>query len=153
MLVFGLGKSDRRLIHNHYRKHAKRKKVQVEVELLVQLPNPNSKHHMYEEKCWLPQRRALEAHVWLWSTKRGGEEFLGEEWSLEDYLLGNLGPKQTLLRIEVDARGDEDDDGWIGRELEEVVIEPGKEEEREVVYGGTGGLDYERDESVSFTGW
>lgn len=67
--------------------------------------------------------------------------------------MGNLGPKQTLLRVEESARGDEDEDGWIGREVRRVEIEPRVEEEREVVYGGTGALDYERDESVSFTGW
>lgn len=154
MLIFGLGKDLRRLIHNHYRTHAKRRKVQLEVELQV-LVEEFGPGHVFQQKALRPRRRAIQAHVWLWSKKRGGEDFYEEgEWNLEDALLGNLGPKQTALRVEGDAKGDEDEDGWIGREVEEVSVDPEERQSREVVRrGGAGSLDYERITGVDFTGW
>lgn len=153
MLVFGLGKAARRLIHDHYRKQAKRRKVQIELELNVLVTGPGP-HSVFEQKRFRPRRRALQAHVWLWSKKRGGENFLEQgEWNLEDHLLGNLGPKQTALRVEEDGKGDEDDDGWIGRKVEEVYLDGKVDDIREAVRGGTGTLDYERVKGNDFTGW
>lgn len=153
MLVFGLGKEARRLIHNHYRTHAKRRKVQVEVELNILVTEPGP-HNAFERKVFRPRRRAIQAHVWLWSKKRGGEDFLDEgEWNLDDYLLGNLGPKQTALRVEENAKGDEDEDGWIGRKVKEVYLDGKEDDMMDAVRGGTGSLDYERAKGNEFTGW
>lgn len=91
--------------------------------------------------------------MWVWSKRRGGEEFLDGEWGLGEYLRGELGPSQTALRIERDAKGDEDEDGWIGRDVEGDGVESEEEEEREVVYGGPGSLDYERVRGHGFSGW
>ncbi|KAK4505304.1 hypothetical protein PRZ48_003267 [Zasmidium cellare] len=159
MLVFGLSKPLRRLIHAHYRPHAKRRKLTLEVELQV-LVEEDGPGHVWPIKVFRPRRRAVEAHVWVWSRKRGGEDFYGEqEWRLEEALAGNLGAKQTMLRVEGDGKGDEDGDGWIGREVREVRIDDGEEGEgrrrrRSVGFGGaTGSLDYGRVEGVEFTGW
>ena len=96
------------------------------------------------------KRRAVAAHAFRWRNKREhfNPERDGETWTLEDYLAGSLGPSQTLLRIEPDMRGDEDEDGYTGRDIEEYEV---VEEQREVVFGSTGSLQYDR--ADTFTGW
>lgn len=72
-------------------------------------------------------------------------------WDLERFLDGKLCARLPL-RIEQCARGDEDGDGYIGREIVEYESESEEDEpEREVVYSGPGTLDYQR--ASYFTGW
>lgn len=138
VLVFGLGKEARKIIHRHYRHYranAKRTRVRVEVDLR----SPNHTLH----------RRVIEARAWLCNSNRTKYDVVeGATWTLEKYLEGKLEPRQTLLRISPSLRGDEDDDGYIGRDVQERVIEEGK---KEIVYGSGGGLAYER--AKTFTGW
>ncbi|KXT15857.1 hypothetical protein AC579_10411 [Pseudocercospora musae] len=150
MLIFGQGKDSRTLIHQRYRRqHAKRKRVQVEIEVVV--PGDRA-----TPEVWRIERRTITAHAWLFSRIRECPVCDGTEnaekkcptWVLEEYLEGQL-EDHAPLRIEADAKGDEDrEDGYIGRDVMEYEIQS---EQREVVMGGRGMLDYER--ATYFTGW
>lgn len=146
MLIFGQGKDARTLIHQRYRRqHAKRKRVQVEIEVVVRS----------HDEHWRIERRTITAHAWLFSRIRECPVSDGTEdaekkcpsWGLEEYLEGQL-EDHAPLRIEADAKGDEDQDGYIGRDVMEYEIQS---EQREIVMGGGGMLDYER--ASYFTGW
>lgn len=146
MVIFGQGKAAREFIHKHYRPDAKRKKVIVEIEVMVVKP-PDRRQH--ELDLWEPQRRTIFVHAW----KRSGEiEGCGDacaNWTLEDYTAGTLAP-ELPLRIEESAKGDEEADGYLGRDVVEHDIEV---EKREVIYGGPGLLDYERVKGNTWSGW
>ncbi|CAK4034021.1 Hypothetical predicted protein [Lecanosticta acicola] len=147
MLVFGLSKETRKLIHQHYRPHAKRKSIPVEAEVKVLTPDEDG------QTSWKLERRAMRAHAWLCNNNGKGAHRVveGATWTLEDYLEGKLEPKQTVLRIEPNMRGDEDDDGFIGREVEETIL---KREVREEVQSGPGEMEvYTRIKGCGFSGW
>ncbi|EME47716.1 hypothetical protein DOTSEDRAFT_51059 [Dothistroma septosporum NZE10] len=142
IVVFGLGRESRGLLHKHYQPFAKRKTVEMVVEIAVPARGNSGALEL--------KRRAVAVHAFLWRNKR--EHFEperdGETWNLGDYLAGNLGPSQTLLRVEPSMKGDEDNDGYIGRDVLEYEVE---QEQRETVYGGAGSLQYDR--AATFTGW
>lgn len=153
MILFGQGKRARGLVHRHYRpQHTKRKKVAVEIEVVVLKPMACRRH---EFDFWEPQRRTIYAHVW--KRCRGGTEGCGAgegnsrcpDWTLEEYLAGLLTP-DLPMRIEANAKGDEREDGYLGRDVAEHDIEV---EKREVVYGGPGRLYYERIKGDGRLGW
>lgn len=145
MLVLGQGRDSRNVIHEHYRPHCRRIKVEVEVDVAVTVP-----HHErdYETERWRLQRRTVWAHAWLWSNAGSSDTHFRTQvprWNLEDYLAGALGPKEPP-RIE--------EDGWPDAEViiadtqyERVSQQP----KREIVYGGCGSLDYIVEDH--FTGW
>lgn len=102
LVVFGLGKDARAHIHQHYRPHAKRRKLQIEIDVAVREGTPKgAPTRLRKVQC---VRRVVNAHVWLWSGPRG-EDVVGldSRWTLEDYLEGRLGPAQTALRVETYA--------------------------------------------------
>lgn len=142
IVVFGLGRESRTQLHKHYKAFAKRKTVEVVVE--IEIPSRQNAG-TFEKK-----RRAVAAHAFLWRDKHEHfePERVGDTWTLEDYLGQNLGPKQTGLRISPTMRGDEDDDGYTGRDIVEYEVEA---EQREVVFGSAGSLSYDR--ADAFAGW
>ncbi|CAK1361569.1 hypothetical protein CB0940_03070 [Cercospora beticola] len=145
MLVFGLGKEARDVLRAYYGRFAHRHRFPVELEVRV---GEDGRYHL--------ERRAIWAYVWLKSSKIDDCEVSSHDngcpkWDLEQFLGGKLGARLPL-RIEQCARGDEDEDGYIGREIVEHESEPEEDEpEREVVHGGPGLLDYQR--ASYFTGW
>lgn len=154
MVFFGQGKIARDFIHKHYRPQAKRKKVQVEIDVMVLKP-PQERQH--EQDFWIPQRRTVWVNAWRWNAEIEGCQS-GErtthcaDWTLEDYLAGILAA-EFPMRIEASAKGDEEADGYLGRDILEYDIEVEKPEEREVIYGGPGRLDYERMKGNTWSGW
>lgn len=154
MLVFGQGKKARNIIHQHYMRNqrSRRKRVSVEIEVLV--PVPLSQRATTDDLYCL-ERRRIEAHAWLdsrieeCSISDGTEDSADpcQTWHIEDYLTGKLEP-EAPLRIEPSAKGDEDEDGYIRRDTKEFDF---RFEQREVVLGRGGTLDYER--ARHFTGW
>ncbi|KAK5122103.1 hypothetical protein LTR85_004349 [Meristemomyces frigidus] len=143
MLIFGQGKKARRLIHEHYR--AKTRRVTVEVQVDVAVPVPLFQRKLPTDS-WRLKRRIISAHAWIWSNAGSGDvQFRTQcpKWTLEDYIEGNLAPKQPL-RIER-AGFLEDEVSIIENDNED------EEEVREVIYGGCGALDYDR--GPGFTGW
>ncbi|PPJ49713.1 hypothetical protein CBER1_02897 [Cercospora berteroae] len=145
MLVFGLGKEARDVLRAYYGRFAHRRRSQVELEVRV---GEDGQYHL--------ERRAIWAYVWLKSSKIDGCKVSSYDngcpnWNLEQFLEGKLCARPPL-RIEQCARGDEDEDGYIGREVIEYESEPEEDErEREVVHSGPGLLDYQR--ASYFTGW
>ncbi|KAK3701224.1 hypothetical protein LTR37_015603 [Vermiconidia calcicola] len=159
MVIFGQGREARDCIHRHYRSHARRVKVQIEVD--VQVPESNGDGES-PYMLWYLQRKKTWAHAWLWSNVSSVDaEFRATApcWTLEDYLAGNLKPAQGI-RIEPG--------GFIGDnydpDVDEVSGERGgddggavipksnqQRERREVVYGGAGPLDYQRTDAA--IGW
>jgi hypothetical protein len=151
MLIFGQGREARNHIHQHYRPSAKRVKVQVEVDFLV--PDATS-------SSWLIQRKRIWASSWLWANPRSTElhfrnTFPGG-WTIEAYLSGAL-VRSRAMRIGYDGSigddyncdGSEDEEG---REEQPGNPKEGPQaEQREVVRGGSGTLDYERSEAA--IGW
>ncbi|EME86688.1 uncharacterized protein MYCFIDRAFT_206910 [Pseudocercospora fijiensis CIRAD86] len=134
MLIFGQGKDARNVVHQRYRRqHAKRKRVEVEIEVLV----PG------QDEPWRPERRTIIAHAWLFSRIRECSVSDGTEvaekkcpsWYLEGYLAGQLEPHDRL-RISADAKGDEDQDGYIGRDVKEYEIQSEQREVRIILQGG-----------------
>lgn len=143
VLVFGLGKEARKIIHRHYRHYlpnAKRTRVRVEVDLRG--PDRSLQRRVIEARAWLCNSHRAK------SARKAHDVVEGATWTLEKYLEGKLEPRQTLLRISPGLKGDEDDDGYIGRDVQERVIEEGT---KEIVYGSGGGIAYER--AKTFTGW
>ena len=143
MLVLGQGRPGRNLIHQHYQPRTRRVKVQIELDVVV----PKPAGYTPTER-WYLKRRRIWAYAWLWSNAGSGDVLCRSttsRWTLEDCIAGDLGPKQSL-RIEPNARGDEGEDGEI-----DVSSDCGNQEEREVIYGGCGHLDYDRVDA--FTGW
>lgn len=146
MLVFGLSKTSRKLIHRHYRPNTRRVKLSVEVDVVVKVPLHERSH---PDQNWRLQRRHVWAHAWIWSNVGSVDVHFPTtfpRWSLEDYIGGAFEPEQKL-RIEPTAKGDEGEKG----EVDFVYESDNEMEHREVVYGGCGELDYER---VDYhTGW
>lgn len=148
MLILGLSRRRRDRIHQHYRPHVKRIKVQVELDVLIEGPSAAGP---IEQRFYELKRRRVWAHVWLWSNIDTGEVYsrTGQpRWTLEDYIAGTFDPVQRL-RIEPDGRGDERQEGEAFDE-EDGGVECDAEQ-REVVFSGPGLLDYAR--SDGFTGW
>lgn len=151
MVIFGQGKRARELIHKHYGLHAKRKKVPVEIEVIVLKA---AKDRQHEHDIWGPQRRTIFVHAWRRSaeiegcTSRQGTTPCAN-WMLESYIAGTLAP-ELPMRIEASAKGDEDADGYLGRDVVEYDIEV---EKREVIYGAPGRLAYERIKGNTWSGW
>ncbi|KAF2216518.1 hypothetical protein CERZMDRAFT_109391 [Cercospora zeae-maydis SCOH1-5] len=144
MLVFGLGKEARDILRAYYGRFAHRRRFPVELEVRVE---SDGMFHL--------ERRAVWAYVWLKSKVNGCEVSSHDKgcpnWRLEQFLEGKLCPRLSL-RIEHCARGDEDEEGYIGRDIVEYESEPDDHPaEREVVYSGPGQLSYER--ATYFTGW
>jgi len=92
-----------------------------------------------EKERWRPRRQRIYAHVWLYSNAGSGDAIFrtqAPKWTIEDYIEGNL----------------ETGEGWqdFGDDRSERYGES-RLEEREVVYSGSGHLDYVR--ADYFTGW
>ncbi|KAK5119121.1 hypothetical protein LTR62_000332 [Meristemomyces frigidus] len=156
MLVFGLGKVSRRLIHQHYRSTCKRVKVEVELDVAVPvLPGERD----FTGERWRVVRRKVWADVWLWANDLDFvfKGVVPGGWRIEDYLTGGSGREGGM-----DVRSPE--------EWEDVLIEAGEadgqleggeayvvqgtmqpEPKTEVVYGGCASLNYNRESH--FTGW
>lgn len=107
------------------------------------------------EDAWQLERRTIRAYAWIRSKLDGCAHSKAlnkcDDWTLKAYLDGTLLP-QRPIRVSTDGKGDEDKDGYIGRDIwtyDESQSE--QKPERELVYGGSGGLDYER--ADYFTGW
>ena len=161
IVLFGQGRESRDLIHRHYRPYARRVKVQVEID--VSIPVPISERRFADEN-WTLERRRIWAHSWLWSDAANAGEYLRMDlpgWRLEDYLAGNY-EQDEHLRIGRDGSlgkdydgevsGDESDDGVsVHAETEVKEDEEEGSGKREVVYGGCGSVEYERDEAA--IGW
>ncbi|KAK0934856.1 hypothetical protein LTR29_013570 [Friedmanniomyces endolithicus] len=144
MVVFGLGATSREIIHDHYRANCRRVKVEVEIDVQVAMPSTERDFGM---ERWQLERRKVWAHVWLWANAGNGDLLThtqARRWSIDDYLEGNLEPKEIPHIVE--DRSDVDvgvprDDGHAERRVKD----------RECVYGVTGHLDYIR--GPDFTGW
>ena len=156
MVIFGQGKEGRNLIHRHYRPNARRVKVQVEIDVLIPAFPTDHTLPCYH---WVFQRRKIWAHAWLWCNVSSVDvQFRSEQtgWTLEAYLAGDLAANQSL-RIEPAGRlgEDYDADGVTDEDDNEApqhhYRRKPKVEPREVVYGGPGHLDYERDAAA--VGW
>jgi len=148
MVVFGQGKQARNLIHQHYRRHARRVKLEVEIDVCVPVEPPLDL--AVPSTRWRLQRRKVWAHAWLWSDTSIANFHFGPEkrrWTLEDYLHGTLAPPQTL-RIEPDGKGDERNDSDGSDAFNGLERAP---KQRPVIRSGCGHLDYERTET--FSGW
>jgi len=143
MVIFGQGKTARKLIHEHYRANTRRVKIPVEVDVAVPVP-PHERRYPLEH--WRLKRRTIKAHAWIWSNVGSGDvQFRTQvpRWTLEDYVSGDLGPSQALRVAER---------GYLEEEVSVVESEDEVwEEVREVLRGGAGHLDYGRE--AGFTGW
>ena len=103
MLVFGLGRAARGLIHEHYRPYCRRIKAEVQVDLLVPIG-------------WQVERYKIWAHVWVWSNAISVDARFRATvsgWSIGGYL--DINDPESALRIEPSAKGDErfSEDGSI----------------------------------------
>lgn len=149
MVIFGQGRNARDEIHEHYRPHSRRVKVQVEIDVLVEIP-PFERQSPYE--LWRLQRRTIWVHTWLWSDVGNIDTQLRSQvpgWTLEDYLAGEMDMDQSM-RVQYSSTSEEDGYYVMGAPENHREIE--REQDRQVVYGGCGSLDYERVES-GFAGW
>lgn len=150
MVVFGLAKEARDIIREYYRRFAHRRRAQVEIDVCVKTAIDDQTS---PDDHWHIERRVIRAYVWfrksLADCELAAKDSKCANWRLDDYLEGRLTPREHL-RIDPDGKGDEAEDGYIGRDIVEYESEP-EEEERDVVYGGAGLLDYHR---ASYnTGW
>ncbi|KAK0890187.1 hypothetical protein LTR02_014873 [Friedmanniomyces endolithicus] len=144
MVVFGLGATSREIIFDHYRANGRRVKVEVEIDARVAMPPTN--HNSEVERCQL-ERRKIWAHAWLWADAGSGNSkphTQTQTWSIDDYLDGNLEPRQIPHVVEEwsDVEIDVSRSSWQADT---------RVEERECIYGCTGHLDYIR--GPGFTGW
>jgi hypothetical protein len=99
MLIFGEGKDGREQVHKHYRPHAKRIKVQVEIEQSVAVPSGERRH---PRERWVLKRKRLWAHAWLWTNVREFESQFRSDtqgWKLEEYISGKYNVHQAM-RVE-----------------------------------------------------
>lgn len=133
MLVLGQGRNNRRLIHDHYA-DTRRMKVKVEIEVLR--PVPFFDRRSIGER-WRRERKAIWAHAWLWSDVSSPDLCFRHEvpmWTLEDYVSGTIRTENgSSLRIRNDWKLTDEED-------ENLEEEPA----REIVYAGSGMLEYER---------
>lgn len=108
MLVFGLGKEARHLVHQHYRPCCRRIKAEIQVDVLV--PVGIWDRRLVDEK-WRLQRRKIWAHCWIWSNVGSGDvHFRTQEpaWTLEEYLIASTDDQpEWAIRVEETAKGDE----------------------------------------------
>ena len=107
MLIFGEGKEGRDQLHQHYRPHAKRIKVEVEFDVAVPVL---AEDRRYPQERWVLMRKRQWAHAWLWSNVREFEMQVRmdlEGWRLEDYLAGTYAMHRAL-RIECQQGEDYD---------------------------------------------
>lgn len=149
MLLFGQGHEARDCIHEHYRPHAKRIKVQVEVELLS--PSSDSRPQtLFRKKIW--------ANAWLWRDITTFDGLAGRDfiWTLDAYLSGSLGAQRSPRIVKASFVGDEclgDDEQ--GEHVENyttsssgtILINHGQSEGLDDTgwpLNGSMGLDYER---------
>lgn len=143
MLVFGLRKEARDILRTYYHPFAHCRRIEVDFEACIET---SPEDRVASEQHWHLEPRAICAYAWVKSGLDDCElSTKGEscpDWRLGDYLEGKLS-LQEPMRIEPSGRGDEDDDGYIGRDIAQYESEP-EEEEREVVYSGPGNLDYVR---------
>ena len=155
MLIFGEGREGRDQIHQHYRPHAKRIKVQVEFDVAVPVlagdPYAPQKH-------WVLERKKQWAHAWLWSNVRDFEmQFLMDlqSWGLEDYLAGEYAMHQALLigcqQVEDYDGGESSDEGHEDESDAEKIdeVEEGEDTGQPwVIDGGFKRLEYERSDDA-----
>lgn len=140
MLVIGLTKADRKLVNTHYRNHSKRKSVSLEVELLETDATPFSPNSLRVARPHV-KRTHIRACAWICRSRKKVDFLPDRKWTIEHFVEGRYETKQTLLRMSDTGKGDEDEDGYIGREIVEREI---KREKREDVFGGSGGGDWQR---------
>lgn len=155
MIIFGQGSAGRKRIHKHYRPHARRVKVEVEVETIV-LTTPSDGSSASGQ--WRPQRRTIWAHAWLWSNFGSIDVEFRQTWTLEKYLSSTLAgpePAGDTLRIE----GNRQPDVEIEVDSSDYECET---EKHESVQGDCGDLDvlsdcehldYEGVLGLGFGGW
>ena len=176
MLIFGEGKDGRDQIHKHYRPHAKRIKLQVEMDMAVPIPSEDRKT---PDERWALKRKRLLAHAWLWADVRDIDNHFRvdlEGWKLEEYLAGKYTLNQAM-RVEegvgedyevgdskdaenqwdVDVQNTDSAETWVPEpEPQEVGVVQGissiggrvDQEGRHVPSGGIGGLSYERSDDA-----
>lgn len=142
MLVFGLGRSSRALIAEHYSASSRRVKVDVHVDVVEEI---SVTQRVHPEAKWCLARRVIAAHVWLWSNGGSDEMCQGPAWTLEDYIEGSFGARQETMSVHPTGKGEDEKDEGEGYEM--------RVDGRQIIYGGEGGLDYERDDGVAFSGW
>lgn len=149
-VLFGQGKRARDIIHAHYRRQSsksKRRKVIVEIEVVVLKPLSQRQH---ARDLYGLERRCIEAHAWKSKGKVEGCDEQCRNWKLEDFMEGKY-RDEVPMRIKETGKGDEDGEGWIGRDVGEFDVEIAR---REVVYAtGPGVLDYERIQGDGWSGW
>ena len=121
MLIFGEGRGGRDQVHEHYRPHAKRIKLQVETEIVVPVKADDRES---PRERWTLKRKRLWAHAWLWSNVMDCETQFRMDlngWKLEEYLAGKYALNQAL-RVELGVG--EDYEAGDGSE-EEAAAEGG----------------------------
>lgn len=146
MLMLGLGRESRDLIHAHYRTdNCRRIKVQTEIDVVV--PIPNSEDRNFRAERWRLKRRTVWAHAWLWAGQVGSADVKAlcqapaRGWTIEAFLSGEI--EVAAAPHVVEQRRD--------AEAEVVELVENQPQSRETVYGASGPLEYER--GVGFTGW
>ncbi|KJX98315.1 hypothetical protein TI39_contig418g00009 [Zymoseptoria brevis] len=140
MLVFGQGRASRDAVHQHYRPGAKRRKVEVEIDVWVESQPGESATCL-----WHLQRRTVRAHAWIWSGDledcSGGE---CRDWTIEDSLAGTL-EEEMPMRIELDGKGDEAHEEWLRNDSSVATIESGEEAQENEKHEGPTFHSFERD--------
>lgn len=143
MIVFGLRKHARDAVRRHYHPFAHRHRVQVEFEVCV---STNPRDRSSAAHLWHIERRAITAYAWVINELDECELATKNEscpnWQLEDYLAGRLSVREPM-RVEPSGKGDEADDGYIGRDIVEYESEP-EEVVREVKYSDPANLHDQR---------
>ncbi|KAK4888673.1 hypothetical protein LTR27_012459 [Elasticomyces elasticus] len=155
VVVFGLGAESKKVIHDHYRLHCRRVKVEVEIDVSVALAPAN---RVFPGEFWRLQRSKVPCHVYLWSNAGSGDAMFrtqAQRWTIDDYLGGNLEPAQALNIVE----------GWQDVELGDLDNDADEVEERGVTHDGAGSSEREHVCTggsnaefaarcdMSFTGW
>ncbi|KAK3627112.1 hypothetical protein LTR56_019436 [Elasticomyces elasticus] len=155
IVVFGLGAESKKIIHDHYRSHCRRVKVEVEIDVSVALAPAN---RVFPGELWRLQRSKVPCHVYLWSNAGSGDAMFrtqAQRWTIDDYLGGNLEPAQVLNIVE----------GWQDVQLGDLDSDADEVEERGVTHNGAGSAERElvctggsnaefaARCDMSFTGW
>ena len=163
MLIFAQSRKRRDCIHRHYRPDTRRMKVQVEIDVQISAEIPvNPSNPELVEQRWHLERRRIWAHAWLWSDISNFDSQFRHDlpgWTLEEYLAGNfntdnelrLDSTNTKLRKKYRWEKDGVPDEWNDEHhLDDPHWNQGPREQ-DVLYGGPGTLDYERDDAA--IGW
>lgn len=157
IVVFGLGQNDFDILDGQYQPDKVAKEMNVEIDVSTPV-------HSEEGIEWRLRRKVIKAYTWLplesdnktEEENQGQEEDdeplnipkIGEFWTLEDYIEGNLEVNETVvMRVEPSGKGDEVE-AQVNRE---TTRGPKVDFSRGWIPSGSVVTDYAR--SDIFTGW